>query len=42
VHTLDFPDCLVNPNWHYHWVDETKGRVIEMDVNPLRIQPVVW
>jgi hypothetical protein len=40
VHTLDFPDCVVvNPNWHYHWIDETHGTVIEMDVNPSRIQP---
>jgi hypothetical protein len=41
VHTLDFPDSLVNPNWHYHWVDERKRKVIELDVKSSRIQPVV-
>jgi hypothetical protein len=39
VHTLDSPDSVVNPNWHYHWIDEKKGRVIELDVNPSRILP---
>jgi len=33
---------LVNPSWHYHWVNERDGTAIEMDVNPSRIQAALW
>jgi hypothetical protein len=43
VHTLVFPpSILVNPKWHYHWVNETDGSIIELNVDPSRIQAIVW
>jgi hypothetical protein len=42
VHTLDLPDSLVNPNWHYHLVDEGNGTMIEVNVDPSRIHPLAF